>query len=65
MTLPVDDIEVLYTIKKRLGVGTVRTQDNYSTSEISKLEDIKLILIPLLENNPLHTTKYLDFLDFK
>ena len=65
ITLHVDDTEVLYKIQKRLGVGNVRVQHISSVYEISKLEDINLILLPILESNPLHTTKYLDYLDFK
>ncbi|KAF2135077.1 uncharacterized protein K452DRAFT_196441, partial [Aplosporella prunicola CBS 121167] len=32
---------------------------------ISQLSAIETILIPLFEQFPLNTTKYLDFLDFK
>lgn len=55
ITLHIDDTEVLYIIQKKLGVGTVRVQDISSNYEISKLEEIKSILIPILESNPLRT----------
>lgn len=65
ITLHIDDTEVLYTIQKRLGIGTVRQQKISSVFEISKLEDINSVLIPIFESSVLRTTKYLDYLDFK
>jgi len=65
ITLHIDDTEVLHTIQRRLGIGTIRLQEISSVYEISKLEDINLVLIPILESNTLRTTKYLDYLDFK
>lgn len=32
---------------------------------IRKTSDLMNVIIPLIENNKLHTSKYLDFLDFK
>jgi hypothetical protein len=39
--------------------------ENSSISEINQLEDINLIVLPILENNLLHTTKYLDYLYYQ
>lgn len=32
---------------------------------INNVQDLLNVLVPILDINPLHTTKYLDFLDFK
>ena len=65
ITLHIDDIKVLYTIKDYLGIGTVRANSTYAIFSIGKVQDILTVLLPFLYTYTLHTTKYLDYLDFK
>jgi hypothetical protein len=65
ITLHIDDIQILYKIQKYLGVGKVRAHKTYCVFSISNLFDLINILFPLLNQYPLYTTKYLDYLDFK
>ena len=48
-----------------MGCGRISTDRNTLVFTISKLKDIETILIPLFEQFPLNTTKYLDYLSFK
>ena len=48
-----------------MGCGRISTDRNTLVFTISKLKDIETILIPLFEQFPLNTTKYLDYLAFK
>jgi hypothetical protein len=48
-----------------LGCGRISTDRNTLVFTISQLKDIESILIPLFEQFPLNTKKYLDYLDFK
>jgi hypothetical protein len=63
--LHVDDINVLYTIQKFLNVGTVRIEGTSCIFVISNLHDLLTVLIPLLDQYKLHTSKFLDYQDFK
>lgn len=56
---------VLELIKATLGCGRISTDRNTLVFTISQLKDIESILIPLFEQFPLNTKKYLDYLDFK
>lgn len=63
--LHVDDKRVLEHIQDRLGIGNIYSQgENACRFEISSLKDVSL-LIDMLTNQPLNTTKLLNFLDFK
>jgi len=55
----------LYKIKDHLGVGSVELYSNYSVFVIRNVSELLNILVPILDANPLRTTKYLDYLDFK
>lgn len=61
-----DDVEVLCKIASALGIGRVLVNINKDSALffISKFEDINSVLIPLFKNNPLQTTKHLDFISF-
>lgn len=63
--LHIDDVETLHKIKHFLGVGTVSTSKNIAVYRIYKTEDLLNVLIPLLDNHSLRTTKWLDYSDFK
>ena len=60
-----DDKKVLEYIKDVLGSGRLNTERSTLVFTISKLSDIETILIPLFDEFPLNTTKYLDYLNFK
>ena len=61
-----DDKEVLNFILNRLKCGTINKSGDTSVSfNISKIDDLLNILIPLFENFPLNGVKYLDYLVFK
>lgn len=64
--LHVDDIEILHKIAQTLGVGSVnlvKTRDSAIFS-VYKLDDIVRVIIPIFQEFPLQTTKYLDFTSF-
>jgi hypothetical protein len=63
--LHVDDIPVLYTIHKFLGVGRVVMEGDSCLFVISDKESLLNVLFPILETNKLYTTKWLDYMDFK
>ena len=65
IVLHIDDIQILYSIKNNLGLGTVRTSGEYCVYSIGKVKDLVNNLIPILDKHTLLTTKYFDFLDFK
>lgn len=62
-----DDAGVLYKIKEMLGVGNIqfnRSRDSV-LFYVAKFEDIVGVILPIFEEFPLQTTKYLDFKSFK
>jgi hypothetical protein len=59
-----DDIDVLYTIQRSLGIGTVRRSNNECKFIVNDIESIQK-LISIFDKYNLNTTKYLDFIDFK
>lgn len=63
----IDDVEVLYKIRKALGIGNVHLGKTRPAAsfKVSKLEDIASVIIPIFNEFPLQTTKYLDFISFK
>ncbi len=60
-----NDLNVLEYIKATLGCGRIVADRNTWVLIISGLNDIEKILIPLFEQFPLNTKKYLDYLAFK
>lgn len=65
ISLHKDDRNVLEYIKSTLGCGRLNTERDMLVFTISQLSAIDTILIPLFEQFPLNTTKYLDYLAFK
>jgi len=59
-----DDIDVLYTIQKSLGIGTVRKSNNECKFTVNDIKGIQK-LIAIFDKYSLNTTKYLDYIDFK
>ena len=66
ISLHIDDIEVLNTIKSNLNVGTVTLERgrNRCSYVIQNYEDIKNVICPIFNVFPLHTSKRLDFENF-
>ena len=66
ISLHVDDIETLNTIKSKLKIGRVTVESNRNRCAfiVEKHEDIKNIICPIFNTFPLHTSKRLDFEDF-
>lgn len=64
--LHVDDIEVLHKIAQTLGVGSVKLVKgrNSAIFSVYKLDDLVRVIIPVFQEFPLQTTKYLDFTCF-
>lgn len=65
IVLHLDDRKTLENIKDTLGCGRLNTERDVLVFTISKLSEIETILIPLFDQYPLNTTKYLDYLDFR
>jgi len=69
INLHIDDIDVLNTIAKRLGIGLVTSFDPANSNKyvcsyrINKQYELSK-LIQILNTSPLNGVKYLDFLDF-
>lgn len=66
ISLHVDDIETLNTIKSKLKIGRVTVENNRNRCAfvVEKHEDLKNIICPIFNTFPLHTSKRLDFEDF-
>lgn len=66
ITLHIDDIDVLNTIRSKLKIGRVTAEDSRDRCAftVEKYEDIKNVICPLFKTFPLHTSKKLDFEDF-
>jgi len=66
ISLHIDDVEVLNTIKSNLNVGTVTLESsrNRCSYIIQDYEVIKSVICPIFNAFPLHTSKRLDFENF-
>ena len=66
ISLHIDDVQTLNTIKSKLKIGrvTVESHRNRCAFIVEKHEDIKNIICPIFNTFPLHTSKRLDFEDF-
>jgi hypothetical protein len=66
ISLHIDDVEVLNTIKSNLNVGTVTLESsrNRCSYIIQDYEEIKNVICPIFKAFPLHTSKRLDFENF-
>jgi len=63
ISLHIDDVEVLNTIKYKLKIGivTVENSRNRCSFIVQKYQDIKNVICPIFNTFPLHTSKRLDF----
>ncbi len=61
--LHIDDVDVLYKIKKFLGVGIVEKYNNNCLYSIRNIKEMNQILFPLLDQHKLISTKYLDYIE--
>lgn len=64
ISLHKDDIGAINHIYNSLGIGKVYIKKNRATFIVRSLDEIKIIL-EIFSQNPLNTTKHLNFLDFK
>ena len=66
ISLHIDDVEVVNTIKSNLNVGTVTLESsrNRCSYIIQNYEEIKNVICPIFNAFPLHTSKRLDFENF-
>jgi hypothetical protein len=66
ISLHIDDVEVLNTIKSNLNVGTVTLESSRNSCSyvIQNYEEIKNVICPIFNAFPLHTSKRLDFENF-
>jgi hypothetical protein len=66
ISLHIDDVEVLNTIKSNLNVGTVTLESSRKCCSyvIQDYEQIKSVICPIFNAYPLHTSKRLDFENF-
>jgi len=66
ISLHIDDIEVLNTIKSQLNIGrvTVEISRDRCSFIVEKYADIRNVICPIFNSYPLHTSKRLDFEDF-
>lgn len=55
--LHIDDIAILYKIKEFLGVGNVSVHGSNCLFSITNIRDMQNVLLPLLDNYNLFTTK--------
>lgn len=64
--LHIDDIDVLHEIHRTLGVGRVVSYSKRSSAifYVVNLHDIIRVIIPIFQEFPLQTSKYLDFTCF-
>lgn len=62
-----DDAGVLYKIQEMLGVGNIKFHKSRDSVlfYVARFEDIVEVILPIFEQFPLQTTKYLDFKSFK
>ena len=65
--LHIDDVEILYKIAENLVIGAVYISKTRSSASfiVNKFEDINSVIIPIFNEFPLQTTKYLDFASLK
>jgi len=65
ISLHKDDIEVLNIIKSKLGIGSVKKEnEQYCSFIVNDIDSIKYIICPIFIKFPLQTNKRLDFNDF-
>ena len=69
--LPINNIKLLYKIKKILGVGTIKIYKNelennqIAIFSIKNKKHLKEIIIPIFDKYPLLSLKYYDYINFR
>jgi len=66
ISLHIDDLEVINTIRSKLKIGRVTVEDSHNCCSfiVKNYAEIKNVICPLFKGFPLHTSKILDFEDF-
>lgn len=65
ITLHIDDVAVLYTIREKLGIGVVSIEGKTCSFRVCSFQVIVDNLIPIFDKYPLLTHKQLDYRDWK
>lgn len=61
----VNNAQILYKIKKNLGIGTINKNKNMLSYKVKRIDHIINIIIPIFEKNILLTSKYYNYINFK
>lgn len=59
------NVELIYYIKKELGVGSINTSKGMISYELSNIKHIKEIILPIFDNHKLLSSKRFNYLKFK
>ena len=65
ITLHIDGVAVLYTIREKLGIGVVTIKGNTSSFNVRSFQVIVENLLPIFDKYPLLTHKQLDFVNWR
>ena len=63
--LHIDDLTLLKYVKERLNCGSIEISENAACLVFSKHSSLKDIILPIFDNFPLNSHKYLNYNDFK
>lgn len=67
--LSIRDVQLIYKIKKILGVGTVSFENKYGLNKvylkIKDKNDLKNLIIPIFDKYPMFSNKQYDYLIFR
>ena len=65
ITLHIDDVAVLYTIREKLGIGVVSIRSETCSLRVHSFQVIVKSLLPIFDKYPLLTHKQLDYKDWR
>lgn len=68
VTQHINSVNVLYAMKEFFGCGSMVVHNKLADRmryQITAIAEIQNVLIPFLEEHPLLTSKFLNYLDFK
>ena len=65
ITLHIDELPLIVELQNKLGCGSIYKGKTKCELSISEKNALTFLILPILVEFPLNTTKYLNFLDFK